>query len=419
MEFSSTVYVGNPLCRSVDFMYTRHISGGMSLYPEVNSLSELPPNGNFLIFLSTVFFENLDPDRRHDDYPQLGDDYVLDRIDQDLVAQIHSGRCKVIIDYSGEAAPCDGAILRRFHQELDKRGFAPGNFGMITSNRAFKAQYDAWAAAEGLEPIAIFSYDHFVFHFTGTINIAQAGERDARRAMLVERRRTSPARKFVCLNNMPRVHRFYILSWLAEQGRLDEGYASCLHGLTPAHADGVWEDIKAYGDVSRAAFDSVLARIPLVADADTSESRGNLAGLVGGADIYADSSFSITTESEFSNGDVRRITEKVLKPLANLQPTVLLSSPGSLAIMRENGFRTFSPWVDEAYDDILDPVARMRAVTAELGRLLAMSADDLWRANQAMDEILLHNYDLLWSKAHGDYRQLPIHDQIRQFVNGN
>jgi hypothetical protein len=410
------VYTGDPLCRSVDFMYTRRIAGGERLYQEFSSLPEASGASPFILFLSTVFWENLSRELMHEDHPEWAGTYLLDRIGEDLAAFVRRGQAKIVIDYSGEASVVDQRVLEAFHRELAARGFDAANVGLITSNHAFAEAYEGWAAQAGLTPVRAFSYNHFVYHFAGSFSLLQGGEKQSRAEVLEKARQLPPKKKFVCLNNMPRTQRLHVVSWIVSNGHLRDGHVSCLHIPEAQFIEAVWSDVETYGGVRREAFDWVLENTPILADVDTSETRGNLAGLLGGLTMYADTAFSLVTESEFSQGEVRRITEKVLKPLANMQPMLLVASPGSLDILRDEGFRTFSPWIDESYDRIEDVVLRMRAVLAETERLLALSPDGLRSMNIALLDTLRHNYELMWSKAQEGYVDLPIHAQLRTFV---
>ena len=54
------------------------------------------------------------------------------------------------------------------------------------------------------------------------------------------------------------------------------------------------------------------------------------------------------------------ITEKILKPIINLHPFILVENHCTLKKMREYGFKTFTPFIDESYDEIGDTTQRFR-----------------------------------------------------------
>jgi hypothetical protein len=70
-------------------------------------------------------------------------------------------------------------------------------------------------------------------------------------------------------------------------------------------------------------------------------------------DFYKNSYINIVTETYFFN-NIRHITEKTYKPIAFMQPFIIFAAPGTLGHLKESGFKTFSEFWDESYDDILD-----------------------------------------------------------------
>ena len=79
-------------------------------------------------------------------------------------------------------------------------------------------------------------------------------------------------------------------------------------------------------------------------------------------------------------------------------PFVLITIPNSLDVLKELGYKTFSPWIDESYDKELDDTKRMLMIVEETKRLCNLSPDQLAEFLIAMREICLHNYNNLMSK---------------------
>lgn len=83
------------------------------------------------------------------------------------------------------------------------------------------------------------------------------------------------------------------------------------------------------------------------------------------------------------------VTEKVLKPMLNLRPFVVLGPAASLAQLKALGFRTFAPVVDEAYDAMPNRGQRVRAALSEVQRLLRRPSSH-WATSELVDT-LTHN----------------------------
>jgi hypothetical protein len=120
------------------------------------------------------------------------------------------------------------------------------------------------------------------------------------------------------------------------------------------------------------------------------------------AKFYENSYFSIIAETLFYDafmspppgiGHIEAIngamlTEKTYKPIAMKHPFILLSRPYSLRLLRERGYRTFSPFIDESYDEIEDDKLRLKAIADEINRL---SNSDLIEFTHNIKDIVEHN----------------------------
>ena len=85
------------------------------------------------------------------------------------------------------------------------------------------------------------------------------------------------------------------------------------------------------------------------------------------------------------------ITEKTVKNLYIGKPFLMMCGAGSLAHLHELGFKTFSPWIDESYDQITNTYLRFEAIKQEIDRLATMSIEELNAIYQEMLPVLMHN----------------------------
>jgi hypothetical protein len=76
---------------------------------------------------------------------------------------------------------------------------------------------------------------------------------------------------------------------------------------------------------------------------------------------------SVVLETVF---DARiHLTEKTLRPLACGHPFILAAGPGSLALLKKYGFKTFSPYINETYDTVQDNDLRLQLIVDEMKRI--------------------------------------------------
>lgn len=118
---------------------------------------------------------------------------------------------------------------------------------------------------------------------------------------------------------------------------------------------------------------------------------------------YLNSYFDIVTETFYDNQSNEKepwykhesLTEKVWKPIAFYQPFIVVSWPGTLAKMRELGFKTYHPYIDESYDLEIDPNRRLRMVINEIIKLCNKTPEELHEWYWNMWGIIKHNHDKL------------------------
>jgi hypothetical protein len=112
---------------------------------------------------------------------------------------------------------------------------------------------------------------------------------------------------------------------------------------------------------------------------------------------YAMTRFDVVLETLFD--DTRwHLTEKIFRPIACAKPFVLVSTPGSLQYLREYGFETFGDIIDESYDDIVDPLSRLQAVTDLLASLNSRDAKELDQIESQCKEIAQRNQQRFFSE---------------------
>jgi hypothetical protein len=85
------------------------------------------------------------------------------------------------------------------------------------------------------------------------------------------------------------------------------------------------------------------------------------------------------------------ITEKTYKVLACKRPFIGFASAYYLKNLRDMGFKTFEPWIDESYDLQEDDEIRMSMIVKELARLNVRTTSGLRKILVEMEDVLEHN----------------------------
>jgi hypothetical protein len=116
----------------------------------------------------------------------------------------------------------------------------------------------------------------------------------------------------------------------------------------------------------------------------------------------------VVTETVY-RGNKNHLTEKTFKPIVMQQPFILQSCKGSLEYLRRYGFKTFSEFWDESYDQADDSTR-----TYEIGKLLqdinSMSQKEKASLQSSVSNTVEHNYQwfygeqfekILWNELEG------------------
>lgn len=85
------------------------------------------------------------------------------------------------------------------------------------------------------------------------------------------------------------------------------------------------------------------------------------------------------------------ITEKTIKNLYIGKPFIMMCGAYSLARLQQAGFKTFTPWINESYDQIENNYLRFEAIKAEIDRIATLSIDELNNIYQEMMPVLEYN----------------------------
>lgn len=95
---------------------------------------------------------------------------------------------------------------------------------------------------------------------------------------------------------------------------------------------------------------------------------------------------SLVTESKF-HSTMPNFSEKTLRAIISGRPFILLAPPGTLALLKDLGFKTFSKYWDESYDLETDHTRRFEKVLLVVKDILEQKTLDI----EPMLSILEHN----------------------------
>jgi hypothetical protein len=204
--------------------------------------------------------------------------------------------------------------------------------------------------------------------------------------------------RFLFLNGRARPHRTALIQQLSDL--LPQALWSCLDGnhthILPAEYEFpsfAGRAVDAQGWVKPKLFNDLWGEIYLHSPA------------------YRDTYFSLVTETVFYQPWSFR-TEKIAKPLYIGHPWICVANAGFYRDLRNRGFRTFDPIIDESFDTIDDPNDR-------LARIVAVTRDtcgqDMLQFMRAVEPVCKYNQQHLLELTARDRAQFPA--RFSQYIN--
>lgn len=88
-------------------------------------------------------------------------------------------------------------------------------------------------------------------------------------------------------------------------------------------------------------------------------------------------------------------SEKTFKPILVCQPFILVGNPHSLRSLREQGYKTFSRWWDESYDEEEDFYKRFEKISKLIIEISQWDDEKCYSITQEMLPTLMHNFNVL------------------------
>jgi hypothetical protein len=195
-----------------------------------------------------------------------------------------------------------------------------------------------------------------------------------------------------------RSYRCYFVSRLSEELLLEHGQVS--FGLPTEQATWHEEIDNADTKLSGHAINHIKLYLPSTPQIiDSKHVLGSASSDI--PRCTKDSFWHIVTETVFYY-DKLHLTEKIFKPIVSKQPFMLVAAPGNLAYLRSYGFKTFEGIIDESYDQIQDPDARIDAIVQQLVWYCSLSEADKKDVIIAVNDIVEYNFHHFY----GEFRHI-------------
>ena len=365
--------------------------------------------------------------------PQSVDsDYIFEVIDynmpNDVKEDLKNDRAILCLSFIQEG-DCYETFFTDVYNFCNELGMPHKNFVFCSNNANLEIEYDKFCEENNIKDtstmISIFYYynhvstmyrlDHKCYKNNQeppqTVRISKEGdnfEHDGFRINTLERfnplRKTIRPYHYMCYNRQPKLHRTLMVAYLMKENLLDKGLVS-LASVYAISADEHDNFIPSYRNIRTPIYteeekakimpywDKVIKQGSFTVDLNEKEMEH--VWLSSWIDVfpsvYNQCYFSVVSSTSFDTTWMHP-DEKFWKDLGQFKPFIWVGPPHSLQHLRTLGFKSFSPWIDESYDEEEDCEKRFLMIVNEVKRLCDMSLEEIHEWYHEMEDILKHNW---------------------------
>jgi hypothetical protein len=328
---------------------------------------------------------------------KVAGDYFWKFISKKALAEIQNNRGVILIDYSME--PFISLDYHKLlHTCLKESGISPKSIYIAVNSFNAKQLYENWFSAEDRMYNIIntpFCLEHSSYYYS------QSLDRNENKVITLNKFLSTKDvvrdNYFLMKIKAPKEHRLKTLILLTDDSLINLGDWSFSGEQNFSKTEGYKNAIRNLNLKNRAQVEELLDR-----GQHNLKSEENC--LFNDINAWTDedyaphlsSYFDICFESFFYiESEAISLTEKIFKPIINFQPFIYVATKGSLQVLRDLGFKTFEPFIDESYDQELDNDKRLFMAYEQIKRLCLMSKQKIHEWYWGMQDILIHNHQHL------------------------
>jgi hypothetical protein len=300
---------------------------------------------------------------------------------------LRAGKAMLLFDQSLEGYQTHW-LWQYFHEECDQYEINPRQVIYVTGNDIAEDLYNSWAHEHHiLDKLTIISHKHF------EMDVKQAAKTqgiDFQEQLDFKINNLEKIKTYNCLQKRLRPHRIWIYKYLNDNGLLPDGLVSMnAFASTSTEFEG--------HTIDEITAQQLNEKLPLILYGHNNNEHGDryyIDRIL--PQVHLDSWVTVISEASVGDSELTIfLSEKAFKPIACSHPFIFMGNKGSLAKLREIGYKTFDGFIDETYDT-LPTWERMQAITDAIKQIQRIENKIEWYNN--MKPILEHNKKLLMSR---------------------
>jgi hypothetical protein len=323
-------------------------------------------------------------------------EYLNERYLEDL----RSAKAFLLLDQSHEGYHVDW-LFEWFHMSCERFGINPRQIIYVTGDMDVESKYNEWASQHlVVNKMLVLSYPIFENAvYRESINLTRIKKLPplitVNENIEFKVKNLEDIKLYNCLQKRPRAHRIWLFNKLYFNNLLKDGINSMNH-IIHQHTYYVGKIM------AKHEYEQIEKLLPMLPPSDeeyTTELK-DFEDIDSGKyqmrfndDLMMKTWLSVISEASFAENTCF-LSEKVFKPLAAGHPFIVYGNKHSLHYLRELGYKTFSPFIDETYDT-LDTWDRLDAIINSLNKLKQMNQTEKLHWYVGMKDILLHNQEVI------------------------
>lgn len=348
---------------------------------------------------------------------EMSDEQIIQYVESIALAVRDTGRGKVCFNIIAEGMPFGtiNAVNRIVNRLINLFRFEITQFKIIFGGSHHYKNYEFYL--ESIRrfnwlPIRVIFVNNYELLFSARIEM---------NSDIYQRINQIPKiknKKFLCYNRNVKPHRLYITAMLISKNLIDQGFFSMYWLGGKEH--GMHEDTNYSTSILELFFPKTwnLAadilnnnrdKFPITLSLGTNNAHNMHEITPEDFAHYDDAYFGIITETKYFHDnptdlfllksdlslDGYLFSEKTYKFIAGKLPFIIVGVPGSLQALRELGYKTFHPYINEAYDAIQNDEDRMIAIINEIERLCGLNDTKWLTIQEKLQSIIEHNFNIL------------------------
>jgi len=328
---------------------------------------------------------------------------VRDIFSESILAHLKTGKVKLVINNIQDPCPAPRELIKLYKILHDLK--IPFNHMIIISgNKSTNCD----AVIPGI--LSLYEGNKMLDTYPRQTHLGYVSD-------IVRKKDLNPdiirSRKFICFNrNLEKHHRIYLAYLAFKHNLFDVGYFSFLNISNPYQIDVFMNQLKKEACILDSDDDpdliATLIKNKIPIQLDTHHLQKHELGGFGTVDnykkeFYINSYIHLVSETTMSNEQYSPFfSEKTVRPIMNLQPFVYFGDYMALAKLKDLGFKTFHPFIDESYDLEKNPYLRMKMLGEQVLNLNNMPVEKIHQWYYSITDIMIHNQNNLRNFSHHD-----------------